>query len=257
MKRHYRYGIVGDGRWSGVLKTVLCERTEKVTTIKLPRRGIQQSPVEYGNRLKSLLKTKLAGLDIVWIATPPVDQEIFVESVLSLNKHVIVEKPWLCDKDRTKRLIEIAEVRKKKIGVHYQYCYLNQIAEVVAEINRRPFRVMRFAGEFCIDRENRLSIPSRLNLGVHLLAVKNMYFENAIIEKLLTGYGMENRRNIVVSTEQSRFEIDFLRNREPIIQRFVEHFERCVAEERTFPLDLKLSMKILDDLDRLATANMG
>jgi len=251
MERQYRYGIVGDGRWSGVIRGILGERTENVTTIKLPRRGIGQSPLEYGNRIKGLLEANIADLDIVWIATPPVDQEIFVDSVLSFDKHVIVEKPWLCDRDRTRRLIEISKERKKNIAVHYQYCYLSQIAEVVDEIKSRSCNVVSFEGEFCIDREDRLSIPSRLNLGVHLLAVKNMYFEDAITERLLTGYGMENKRNIVLTTEQSRYEIDFLRNREPIIQRFVEHFERCVTEEREFPLDLKLSMKKLDDLDRM------
>ena len=163
-----------------------------------------------------------ADTDILWFAVPPGFQDLFVEAGLNAGKHIIVEKPWMCSAERTLQLLAAAGRISKQVAVHFQYCFLDSVREIAL----RGQEATVFSGAFCISRGNRLSLDPLYNLGSHLVAIKCLYFKNARIGTLVTGYDMPDRRSITIETDSTRIDIDLLETNEPLVTIY-----RCIRRK--------------------------
>ena len=235
--------MIGGGRWGSTIKNVLSTTTEGVITFDISRRAENESRESYADNIKKCLQSEIDKVDVVWLAIPPVDQEIFVEIILGFHKHVIVEKPWMCDERITLKLIDYAKTVNKQVAVHYQYCYLDAFKHLPFR-SGVPMGEVFFQGEFCISRENRLSIPAIYNMGSHLFAIKELFCPEASVSGINTGYNMRDKRLVRFESKDQHFEVDFYGNDEPLIQRFIQDFESHVSDSREFPLNLELSLSI-------------
>ena len=59
---------------------------------------------------------KSPNIDILWIATPTNFKYFLVEEALNNNLNVIIEKPWLHDEKKTKKIIQISKKKNYKSG---------------------------------------------------------------------------------------------------------------------------------------------
>ncbi len=242
-----KYGVIGSGRWGSVIKKILSTGSEMVISFDISRRHKSETRKNYKNNIKRYLQRNIEQVDVIWIAVPPKDQDILIESVLDYGKHVIVEKPWMCDQMVTSELVNHAKFVDRQVAVHYQYCYLDALKHVPFALHNSQDG-MYFWGEFCISRSNRLSIPAIYNLGTHLLAIKELYFPDAFIKGIHTGYNMLDKRRIRIQSTTQCYEIDFQNNNEPLIQRFIFDFENHLNSKKEFPLNLMFSLNINKEL---------
>jgi hypothetical protein len=79
------------------------------------------------------------------------------------------------------------------------------------------------------------------NLGSHLAAIRRHAAPRSQIAELVCAYEAPEQRRVWLDEES----IDFLDNREPLIQRFVEGFEDTAEE---FPFDLDFGLAVAQDL---------
>jgi hypothetical protein len=242
-----KYGVIGNGKWGKVITRLLSSISERVLILDSEKRLLGEDDIQYKVRLKKLLQSSgINDVDVVWISIPAKDHKVVIESVLSYKKHIVVEKPWLLSSDEIYYLSDLARASGKRIGVHYQYCYLNKLPLISRVV--RDLKDVSFQGEFCISRFNRLKVPAINNLGVHLLAIKNVHFPYSHIKKIHSKYKTEDLRNVSISHPDYFSKINFLKNDEPLIERFIFDFENSIIKNKSFSLDLMVMLKINKDI---------
>lgn len=240
------YAIVGNGSWGTKLFSILKDFDRKVLSISLSRKGISQAQSNYRNDVIEAFNNAPNHIDTVWLAVPPCDQFILVDTALDRGWNIIVEKPWDLKKQKTKSLINKAKKLKLQIGVHHQYCYLDVFKKL--SHNLKLGQNVIFSGKFNILRKNRLSIPAFKNLASHLFAIKMLHFPLASTGTIETSYDKENHRSIFLQTANKNYDIDFTNNTEPLIQRFILDFEKSVSSQKLFQLNLDIIIFINEQL---------
>jgi hypothetical protein len=229
-----RYAIVGRGRWGTRIASVLGSLGRKVTV--LGRGDAAQA-----------LADRSAAFGAVWLAVPPAAQEGLLEAALAAGKHAVVEKPWLATPEVTLRLGDAARARGLTVGVHFEYCYLDALRDI-PQAWRDAGPGTQFSGVFDVPGEDRLGLPAMRNLGCHLLAIKRRFVPRACLGEIGAAYGREARRLVRLRGAGRELAIDFTRNEEPLIQRFVASFEEHAANRAPFPLDLAFACAVNGEL---------
>jgi predicted dehydrogenase len=247
--RNFRYGIIGKGKWGKKIAHMLAEQSKPVYVFDISRPSTKENKAIYKTRINKYISQKAKDIDIIWIAVPPEDQYVLAQSALEHDKHVIVEKPWMCNENETDVLIKIARRKQLSVGIDYQYCFFDEIPDIRAAVNKAG-KEIKFSGEFKIKEDNRLSLPPIYNLGSHLLAVKVLFFPKALVEKIVTAYNSSDQRRIEIFSEK-KYEIDFLNNTQPLLQRFIDSFEKSILESKKFPLDLEFALKVNSEITKL------
>lgn len=245
--KKFRYAVLGAGKWGKRIEAMLRAMPRSVNIINLSRPDANSDLSIYTQQLSDSINRDAADADIVWVAVPPGQQNLIVRTLLSQNKHVLIEKPWICDKKETASLIELAKKKGLFIGINYQFCFLEEIKN----ISEPSKSATGFSGQFTTSKHNRLSIPSLYNLGSHLIAIKCLYFPLATIDEIKTGYDECDKRFIKITFPERVYEIDFLNQHEPLIQRLVEKFEYCISANSAFPLNLNFATRVYDELKKI------
>lgn len=239
MSRKFRYGVIGNGQWGKRIQDILIQMERDIVVFDISRR-FEQTTREYENYILNNLKKNINNVDIFWLAVPPGDQYTLCKSILGFNKHIIVEKPWMENTEKTKELLAYSSKINKQIGVHFQYCYLDCIEKILK--NNDKFSI--FNGAFCVSKENRLSIPAIYNLGSHLFSIKELYFPHLNVGKIETGYNKPDARYFELKGSDKEYVLDFFKINEPLIQRFVKDFEKKIDSEENIDLNLDLCLRI-------------
>lgn len=225
MAERPEYAILGGGYWGGRMRAILAE-SRRLTQIEGARRKPAESDSAYQSRLSESFKK--SGAQTAWLCVPPGEHILQItKAALEAGLHVIVEKPWLNSPAQTEPLRELAASRKLLVGIHYQYCLLDAV-----QIWKRTYNHgagLDFGGCFTISRPDRIGIDAIHNLGSHLIALRNYSVPKANPCELRCGYQMADERRIWLEKEGKHVaSIDFLANREPIIQRFIERVEAAI-----------------------------
>jgi hypothetical protein len=220
------YAILGRGYWAGRMSRILAEE-HRVAQIDGARHKPTESVSGYKARLAESFKE--SGAQIVWLCVPPGGHILpMTEAALDAGLHVIAEKPWLSSRAETESLLALAAGRNRLVGVHYQYCLLSAV-----EAWRRTFDQgagLDFSGHFTTSRPDRVGMDAIDNLGSHLLALREYALPQARTSLIRCGYEMADQRLVWLEKAGERVaSVDFLENREPIIQRFIERLEGAVA----------------------------
>jgi hypothetical protein len=246
-----RYAILGRGRWSGVVRKALESESRDVEILGDTRRRPHESDPEYSSRLMESLSAARAS--IAWICVPPgphVPALIF--AALAAGLDVIAESPWLCPPDITRRFLEIAVQNNLLVGVHFEYCLLDEV-----ESWRREFgagRGLTFGGRFVLGRANKQGIPALAHLGCHLAAIREYSVPESGLGPLRCDYDARDERAVWLEKNGSRFaSIDFTANHQPIIQRYARKFEDSLRT-RDFPFGLAFAEKVSRQISALGTS---
>ena len=241
------YAIVGGGYWAGRMRSILAE-THRVTCIDHARRQPEETSRDYETRMSQTLED--TGAQIVWICVLPGPHiPAMVQAALNAGLHAIIEKPWLNSRDETERLRELAGRRKLVLGVHYEYCLLEEV-----QAWRRDYNLgagLDFGGCFNMSRGNQQVMNALDNLASHLVAIRNYAVPDARVSQIRCGYETADERKVWIEREGGRVaSIDFLENREPIIQRFIEAFERAILGG-PFPFDIDFALQVAGTVEGL------
>jgi hypothetical protein len=245
MTKSPSYIIVGKGRWGTRIHAMLNAEGRRANFAERVRRQLEESSSDYKSRLMELFTSSSA--QIAWLCVPPGSHVASLcAAALAAGLHVIVEKPWLCSPEETKELQVVAQAKDLTTGVHFEYCLLSEV-----ERWRRDYQqgaAMEFSGIFTLNRGDRLGLPPIHNLGSHLLAIRQYSVYNSKIAAIQCDYESADARAIWLDAPKRRVAtIDFLGNKEPIVQRYVDRFEASL-NGLPFPFDLKFAMSVTEEI---------
>jgi hypothetical protein len=234
------YVILGSGYWAGRMHKILENEGRRAGAIPHPRRQAAESETDYKVRLAGSIAA--TGAQIAWICVPPgAHVASMIEAALEAGLAIVVEKPWMCPRPLTERLAALARVKRLRIGVHYQLCFLESVERWRSEF--RQGEGLRFGGHFILGRPHHIGVSAIDNVGCHLFSIREYAVPKSEVGEIRCGYEGAGERNVWLESEGRRAAtIDFLENREPIVQRFIREFE--TAPGPAFALDLDFALRI-------------
>ncbi|HEX8764773.1 MAG TPA: Gfo/Idh/MocA family oxidoreductase, partial [Candidatus Acidoferrum sp.] len=114
------YVILGRGRWAQKMRPIIAGEGRTVRTIEETRQGPSEGQQSYRARLEEAMKTSRA--EIAWLCVSPgPHMSLMIQAALEAGLHVVAEKPWYGSAADTERLQTLARVRRRLIGVHFEY----------------------------------------------------------------------------------------------------------------------------------------
>lgn len=248
-----RYAILGNGRWGAIMRSILRGEDRRAEIIPGARQDHAETIDAYRSRISASLKS--SGAQVAWLCVPPGSHiRAMVEAALLAGLHVVVEKPWMASSEDTAALTKLAQAHHKKVAVHFEYCFLDEIESWRRQYQQatdQPRNAETFGGTFLIDRPGPASMTPLQNLGCHLLAMRNYAVPQFGLSEIACGYEKSNRRSVWLQRGNNRFSaINFLNSKEPIIQRFVNGFENALNGAE-FPFDLEFALQVAKDVAAL------
>lgn len=248
MARAHAYAILGHGRWAGKIQQLLRDEGRQTSTLDRARKFEAETDADYRERLRSALKRSRA--QIAWLCVPPGPHVApMVDAAMEAGLSVVAEKPWLCSPADTSGLLEKARIKKLQMGIDYEYCLLDAV-----EVWRQTLHGgsgLEFGGEFHISRPNHLGITAMDNLGTHLLAMRAYAAPESSVAEISCSYEARDERRAWLKNSDGVIDaIDFLANKEPILQRFMKRFESALDGE-PLVFDLDFALKVAAEADKL------
>jgi GFO/IDH/MocA oxidoreductase family protein len=239
-----KYVIVGRGRWASRMTAILTGENRRVGFVEQSRRAPSENDFAYRERLRSSFKT--SGAQIAWLCVLPGEHIPFmIEAAVEAGLHVVVEKPWFCSAEVTRRLQALGKEHNAVLAIHYEYCLLEQVETWRREWNSSTG--LSFAGRMKVNRPNYTGIPALDNLGSHLFSIHEYCVPNSAIAEIDCGYEQPDERRVWLREQGSQIaEIDLLANKEPIIQRFSARVEVAIGGGSEFPFDLTFAIKVAE-----------
>lgn len=243
-----RYAILGRGRWSGVVRKALESDGRIVEILGDTRRRPAESDSGYSSRLTQSLAAARAS--IAWVCLPPGPHvPALILAALAAGLHVIAESPWLCPPDVTRRLRAISAENNRLVGVHFEYCLLDEVESWRGKFG--PGGGFGFGGRFVLGRANKHGIPALADLGCHLAAIREYAVPESSLGHLHCDYDARDERAVWLEKNGARFaSIDFTANHQPIIQRYARKFEGSLPT-RDFPFGLAFAEKVSGQVSAL------
>lgn len=241
------YAILGRGLWAGKMRSVLEKENRRVTCIPNTRRGASETVENYIACLAAALR---GSAEIAWLCVPPGPHVVWmIRAAIEAGVCVVIEKPWLVSASETRVLADLAKRRQLLLGVHFEYCLLDEMQSWQERFKGGDGR--RFGGRFTLSKPDRLEIPAILNLGCHLLAMRKHAVPNAEIGEIACAYNSHDERLVwLEASGQTIDSIDFTQNYQPIIQRFIRRFEGGMGGAE-FPFGAEFAAQVAEDLAKL------
>jgi hypothetical protein len=239
------YAVLGSGRWAKRIQNILSGENRRVISLANTRPLYGESDSSFKQRLRTSLR--ISGAHCAWLCDVPGPYIPWtVESAIAAQLHVIVEKPWLYSPSETQSLEKQAQASGRIVSIHYEYCLLEAV-----EKWRRDFfpgTGLRFGGKFTIHRPGNPGIAAIDNFGSHLLAIRSYAVPESSVSEIRCGYKEPSERRVWLEENQGVCaSIDFLRNREPIIQRFISKFEAALTGVPVL-FDLDFAQRVTKEL---------
>jgi hypothetical protein len=240
----WAYAVLGRGRWASKIASILEAGQRAVTSVADTRRAAEESDEAYVARLEAALRA--TGAQAAWLCVPPGPHVAsMMRAAIMAGAHAIAEKPWLCSPDETEALADLAARNGVRLGVHFEYCLLDEVEDWRARY--RDWTGLGFGGAFVINRPGSDHLPPLWSLGSHLFAIRRYAVPNSKILELTCAYNAPDERRVWVERPRAmREEVDFFCNRQPIIQRFIRKFE--AAEGAEFTLGVEFAARVAEDL---------
>jgi hypothetical protein len=247
------YVVLGRGRWAGKIQSILSSENRRVVAVSdtRPRRGESES--EFKGRLRSSLAASRA--ELAWLCdSPGLNTRWMIESAMQAGLHAIVEKPWLFSPAETRSLKKQAEAVGLILGVHYEYCMLDAVENWKRDFS--PGSGLRFGGRFAIKNPGSSRIAAIENLGCHLFSIHQYAVPSSEVAEIHCGYELPDERLVWIEKgRQQLARINFGRNKEPIVQRFIKKVEAAL-EGAAFPFDLDFALGVAQQLETVNSKSL-
>ncbi len=246
------YVVLGAGRWADKIHSILSGENRCVLAMGDTRPQGGESETEFKLRLCSSLMA--SGAKFAWLCDlPSPHTRWMIESAMHAGLHAIVEKPWLFSPAETHSLKEQAKTSERILGVHYQYCLLEAVEKWKRDFF--PGAGLQFGGRFAVSRPGYSGIAAIDNLGCHLLAIRQYAVPSAQISEISCSYESPDERLVWLEKGDERLAfINFVRNKEPIIQRFMKKAEAAL-EGAAFPFDLDFALRVTSEINAFKSGN--
>jgi hypothetical protein len=242
------YVILGRGRWAKRMQRILEGESRRVASIPQTRLRPSESAEGYVSRIAGAMKT--SGAQIAWLCvTPGPHVSLEVQAALDAGLHVVVEKPWYGSPDDTARLGKLAQSRNRVIGIHYEYCVLEEVEDWKKRFH--PGHGLQLGGRFFLSRSNQAGVPAIDNLGCHLVAIREFAVPSSQVSEIHCEYELPDERLVWLEENQRKIaSIDLLNHGQPIVQRYIGKLEASL-DGAAFPFDLDFAMRVANELNTL------
>ena len=236
------YATIGNN-WGKKIFKILKNKNKKV--FKLNTNSKFKKYKDYLTYLENEIDKKK--INLVWISIDPFKNLPIIKFFIKRNVNLIIEKPWVHKSQETLKLIKMANKNKTKIFFHFEFVFLKKLENI---INKDKIKNVLFT---FMHRSNKKSkIPAKYEFGSHLASIKVLHFNNLKNYRYKFGYNKkENIRQISINFEKQTKIIDFTKNKEDIIGKFIYFVEKVLIQNRNNFLDLKFAKKVNYELNRL------
>jgi hypothetical protein len=243
------YLIVGNGRWGARMHQMLVGKGRRADFAASTRKRDGETDGDFEGRMTAALRD--TGAQIAWLCVAPGEHvPRLIRAALAAGLHVLVEKPWVCSRQETAELQEIARRAGLRTAVHFEFCMLEELQRWREEFG--DGQGLTFGGVFEVSASDRLQIPAIHNLGSHLMAIHEYAVPESAISKIDCHYEAADQRRVFLEGSEGRVgEIDFLGSAEPIIQRFLVLFEKSLGGGG-FLFDFDFGWRVKEKLERLS-----
>lgn len=240
-----KIAILGGGRWARVVGEDMERCGHKIINLSGTRKESGDSWCSYRHRWTQNIRSTNA--DIAWIAIPPGDQiPQLCEACLNAGCHTVIEKPWVYPSDVTGHLERVAQRLNLKVGVNYQYLFLNDIMKASKTPLSLPATAASVELIFTTSKPERRDISPFYNLGSHLFAIKKWAFDELGVSAMNFRCGQADERAVRILDQSGTCirHIDFTHASEPLLQRFIDEFIRCSHTREPFISDLTFAHEV-------------
>lgn len=242
------YVILGRGRWARRMGGILASEGRTVRFVEETRQRKDEGGEAYRSRLFAEMKT--SGAQVAWLCVAPGEHlATMLGAALDAGLHMVAEQPWLMSAEETSRWMVRAKSQGCIVGVHYEYCLLDELEKWRGEYGGGAG--LGFRGVFHHSRSGHLGLPAMDLLGTHLLSMREYAVPDSAVEQIDCGYELADARR--VSLEDGRrmvATIDFLESSEPLIQRYVCRLEAAM-ESGEFIFGLRFAARVAEEAARL------
>lgn len=238
--KEYNYAIVGN-IWGKKIFSILKQKKKNCFIVNLDYREISLNV--YIDKLLSIIKEKK--IDIIWLAIPPENQFKISKAILMADTNIIIEKPLILKKKEKNDLHKLSIIKSKKISIHFEYIFLNELTNFDYNIDFNHIELIFNQS----DKKKKLN--PNLDLGSHLIAIKNIYFKNKSF-KIKTAFSTNDNRRIVFKNDSRIvYVINFTNSKEPIIQKFVDYYENKVMKGVENKLSIDFAYNVTNEINNL------
>lgn len=240
------YVILGRGRWAQKMRPILAGEGRTVATIEETRQGPSEGQQSYIARLGEAMKTSRA--EIAWLCVSPgPHMSLMIQAALEAGLHVIAEKPWYGSAADTERLQKLARLRRRLIGVHFEYLAHGEVEKWKS--SSYPGSGLRFGGHFFLSRADHLGLPAIDNLGCHLFAIREFAVPASEAAEVLCAYERPDERLVWLEQGGRRIgSTDLFKGSERIIQDFLKKIEAAL-DGAAFLFDLDFALRVANQLN--------
>ena len=138
--------------------------------------------------MKNLILSKI---DIIWLAIPPKNHYKMCKFILECNTNIILEKPVILNLYQKKTINELLKKNKLFLSVHFEYLFLKELFFFNKHLQ---FDSIEYIFTHSIKEK---SLPAILDLGIHLMSIKKLYFNNINNFQIKTAFNSLNKRQII------------------------------------------------------------
>src|SRR5262249_5232237 len=230
---------------------ILAGEGRAVRFVEETRQRAEECGDDYRARLGSGFRA--SGAHVAWLCVPPGEHvPAMLNASLDSGLNVMVEQPWVMGGQDTQAWIARAAQLGRLIGVHYEYCLLDDLA--AWKCSYEEGRGCEFGGVFHHSRSGHLGLPAMDALGTHLLSMREFAVPEAAAVQIHCGYELANERRVWLGRAGRRIaEIDFIASQEPVIQRFISRFEAAIGCGE-FTFDLAFAARVGEEAEKLKQA---
>ena len=232
------YAVIGKN-WGIKINNILNSFRRKSFIIDLDYKNMELT--EYLKNLKNIIyKNKI---DIIWLAIPPKSQYEISKFILQSNTNLILEKPVIFNHSQKKILNELLIKNKLFLSVNFEYIFLEELKNFNYDLNFDEIK-------FVFNHKNfQKTLPPDLDLGIHMMAIKKLYFNNVKNYKLENAFNSIDERKIIFKfRNEIVYKIDFTNSNQKIIQLFITYFETKVMKNIENKLNLNFSTEVYNEL---------
>ena len=237
---YYKYAIIGNN-WGSKIHKILKDYGKSSKIFNLNYRNLNFK--EYLKELKKFINQN--EINIIWLAIPPVNQYEICKSILNSNCNIIIEKPLLISENEKNYLNYLIKKTDKQISVHYEYIFLKELLNF-------NYNLKFDSIDFIFNHsKNQKSLKPKLDLGIHMVAIKKIYFNFIKKYTVEASFKSINQRIINFKNKnQIVYSIDFTNSNQKIIQLFINYFENKVLMNKENKLSINFSMNVINELSK-------
>lgn len=241
MTKKIVYGVIGNN-WGNKIYNILKLKKKNVYKLKTIS-FFKNDKNNYLNYLTESINQK--EINLIWLAINPFKNYYLAKFFIDKNINLVIEKPWVHNEKKTKRIIQTLKNKKIKVFFHFEFVFLS----ILKNLNKKKINNINL--EFITKFQKKSKVPLKYEFGSHLAAIRLLYFKN--IRKVFYRYGYNKKRNIrrvIINYHNKNKILDFSNNKENIIAKFVEFIEISIKRNLKNYLDLNFAIKVNRELKK-------